>query len=364
MRAALLEQAGAPLRVVDDVDIDAPGPGEVRVRVSHCGLCHSDVTVIDAGYLTPIIVGHEAAGVVESVGDGVNGLAPGDRVVLTPIPPCGRCYWCVRAETGLCVNGASVTSGAFADGRTRLSRGGAVVYRGVGVAAFAEMVLTHATGAVKVADDVPLEVACVIGCAVQTGVGAVFNTAAVRPGDTVLVIGLGGIGQAAVQGARLAGASRVIASDPIEARREAAQRLGATDVIDPSRDDVVARVRELTGVGADHTFECVGSGALIETAIETVRSGGKIVMVGAPPIDHSVTINNAVLFGIAEKKLMGCFIGSSNSLREIPRLVDLWRQGSLDLEGMITHRRPLAEINDAFDDLAASRGIRTVVSLA
>lgn len=363
MRAALLEEAGAPLRVVDDVEIEAPRAGEVRVRVSHCGLCHSDVTVIDAGYLTPVVLGHEAAGVVESVGAGVTSVSPGDHVVLTPIPPCGRCYWCVRGETGLCVNGASVTSGTFADGTTRLSRGGAAVYRGLGVGGFGELVITHASGAVKIPDDVPLGVACVIGCAVQTGVGAVFNTASVLPGDTVLVIGLGGIGQSAVQGARLAGAARVIASDPIEARRETAQRLGATDVIDPSEDDVVARVRELTEVGADHAFECVGSGPLIETALEAIRPGGKVVIVGAPPIDHTVTINPALLFGITEKKLMGCFIGSANSLREIPRLVELYRSGALDLEGMITHRRPLAEVNEAVADLRAGRGVRTVLEL-
>jgi Zn-dependent alcohol dehydrogenase len=351
------------LRLVDDVDIEAPRAGEVRVRVAACGLCHSDVTVIDAGYLLPIIVGHEAAGVVESVGEGVTHLAPGDHVVLTPIPPCGRCYWCARGETGLCVNGASVTTATFLDGGTRLSRAGGVVYRGVGLGAFADMVVVPATGAVRIADDVPLDVACVIGCAVQTGVGAVFNTAGVLPGDTVLVIGLGGIGQAAVQGARLAGAARVIASDPIEARREAAQKLGATDVVDPSREDVVARTRELTEVGADHVFECVGSGPLIETALDAIRPGGKVVMVGAPPIDHSVTINAAVLFGVAEKKLMGCFIGSANSQREIPRLVDLWRGGTLDLEAMITRRRPLDEINDAVDDLRAGRGIRTVLEI-
>ena len=364
MRAALLERAGDPVRVVDDVDIEAPRAGEVRVRVSHCGLCHSDVTVLDGAFTTPIVVGHEAAGVVESVGDGVTSLQPGDHVVLTPIPPCGRCYWCVRGEPGVCVNGGAVPTGTFADGSTRLSRNGDIVYRGLGVGAFGEMVVTQETGAVKIPDDVPLEVACVIGCAVQTGVGAVFNTAAVLPGDTVLVMGLGGVGMSAVQGARLAGASRIVASDPIESRREAASKLGATDLVDPSTEDVAVRVRELTdGIGVDHALECVGNGALVETAIDTIRPGGRVVMVGAPPIDHSITINAAVLFGISEKKLLGCFLGSSNSLREVPRLLDLWRAGSLDLEAMITSRRPLDEVNDAIADLRAGRGIRTVLAL-
>ena len=192
----------------------------------------------------PILLGHEAAGVVDAVGEGVVGLDIGDHVILTPIPPCGACYWCLRGEPGVCANAAGILTNTFPDGSTGLSRGDDTVFRGVGVGAFAEHVVTLASGAVRIPREVPLDVACVIGCAVQTGVGAVLNTARVEAGATVLVMGLGGIGLSIVQGARLAGASRVIVSDPVKARRDAALAMGATDAIDPAEADVASRVHE------------------------------------------------------------------------------------------------------------------------
>lgn len=363
MQAAVLESPGAPL-VVDDVDIADPGPRQVRVRVAHCGVCHSDVTVAASGLAPlPVVLGHEAAGFVDAVGDGVTSLAEGDPVVLTPIPPCGRCYWCVRGEPGACVNSRSLMSATFLDGSTGLSRNGTPVYRGLGVGAFAQYVLTPETGAIKVPADTPLDVACVLGCAVQTGVGAVLNTARVEPGATVLVLGLGGIGLSVVQGARIAGASRVIVSDPVEARRAAAARLGATDVLDPTVDDVVATTYGITAVGADYAFEAAGRAALVSVGLDAVRPGGTVVCVGAPPVDESITISPAVVFSASEKKLLGCLLGSCNSVRDVPRLLALWRSGQLDLEALITMRRSLDEINDAFADLEAGRGIRTVISL-
>ena len=363
MRAALLETANEPFVIDDSVKIDDPGPGYVRVKVSNCGICHSDLTVARGASATPIVLGHEAAGVVDAVGEGVTMLAPGDSVVLTPIAPCGRCYFCVRGDAGLCVNNRDVLTNTFADGSTGLSRGGDKVYRGLGVGGFAEYVLTTETGAIRVPDDTPLDIVCVIGCAVQTGVGAVLNTARVEPGATVLVLGLGGIGQSVVQGARVAGASRIIASDPIPARREAALKLGATDVIDPTRDHVATVARSITDVGPDYAFECAGLTALAQVGIAATRPGGMTVLVGAPTADQAITIAPAVLFGIEEKQLKGCFLGSCNSLRDVPRMVDLWRAGQLDLEGLITHRRPLDEINDAFADMEAGRGIRTVLEV-
>ena len=205
--------------------------------------------------------------------EGVTALAPGDRVVLTPTPSCGACYWCVRDEHSLCADASAIVTSSFPDGSTRLSRGGATVYRGVGVGAFAEYVVTQVAGAVKVPEDTPLDVACVIGCAMQTGVGAVLNTARVAPGDTVLVAGLGGIGLAAVQGARIAGATRIIAADPIAERREHAARLGATDLVDPTAEDLVAAVLARTGVGVDHAFECAGRAALIATLLAATQIG-------------------------------------------------------------------------------------------
>lgn len=365
MRAAVLEAQGKPLVIRDDLEIADPRPGEVKIRIAHCGLCHSDLSIVDGAFPAPvpIVLGHEAAGVVEAVGDGVVSHAIGDPVVLTPCPPCGACYWCVRGEASLCEVALGIITHTFPDGSTGLSSRGAPVYRGLNVGAFAESVVTSANGAVKVPSDVPLDVACVIGCAVQTGVGAVLNTASVEAGATVLVLGLGGIGLAAVQGARIAGASRILVSDPVAARRECAKALGATDFVDPTRDDVVARAREIAPVGVDYAFECAGRAALVETGIAAARNGGTIVCVGAPPLDESITISPAAAFTISEKKLLGCTLGSVNSLRDIPRLVALWQAGRLDLEALITARRPLEEINEAATELRESRGIRTVLDL-
>ncbi len=285
MRAALLRAAGQPFELVDDVEIDDPKTGEVRVRVSHCGVCHSDLSIADGSFPapTPIVLGHEAAGVVDAVGPGVTGLAPGDPVVLTPCPPCGRCYGCVRGEPGICVNVMGMMTNALPDGRTGLSRKGGIVHRGVNLAAFAEYVVLSATGAVKVAADAPLEILCVIGCAVQTGVGAVLNTARVEAGATVLVLGLGGIGLSIVQGARIAGAARILASDPVEPRRSAARAFGATDLLDPASDDVVQAAHDLTGgIGVDYAFESAGRAALVQTGLGAIRNGGTVVCVGAP----------------------------------------------------------------------------------
>ena len=365
MRAALLEEQRKPLSVIDDLTVAEPGPGQVRVAVKHCGVCHSDLGIIDAenpAMQLPIVLGHEAAGVVESVGPGVVGLAPGDCVVLTPAPPCGSCYWCVRNEHALCVNSDNILTSAFADGSTGLSRSGRVVYRGLGVGGFAEQVLTQSTGAVKISRDVPTEIACVIGCAVQTGVGAVLNTARVEEGATVLVMGAGGIGLSIVQGARLAGAAAVLVSDPVAGRREVAGWLGATHLVDPGADDVVARCREITnGIGVDYAFDAAGAAALVHAGIQATRKGGTTVMVGAVPISQPVAIPIAALFGVQEKKLIGCLLGSCNSQRDVPRMISLWRAGKLDLEAMITARYPLARINDALDELRAKRGVRHVI---
>jgi Zn-dependent alcohol dehydrogenase len=351
MRAAILQTPGEPFVIADDVDIEDPRAGEVRVRVSHCGVCHSDLSMVNGSFpgLTPVILGHEAAGTVDAVGPGVTALAPGDKVVLTPTPSCGECYWCVRDEHSLCANSSAIVLSAFPDGSTRLSRRGETVYRGVGVGAFAEFVITQVSG--------------VIGCAMQTGVGAVLNTAGVAPGDTVLVAGLGGIGLAAVQGARIAGATTIIASDPVPERRDHARRLGATEVIDPATEDLVAAVMARTGVGVDHAFECAGRASLISTLLDACRGGGTTTCVGAPALDEAIVIDPAVMFTASGKRLLGCLLGSVNSRREIPRLLDLWRRGLLDLESMITNRGTLEDIDAAFADLAAGRGVRTVLAL-
>lgn len=365
MRAALLEEPNKALHLVDDLQVIDPGPGQVRVQVKHCGICHSDLGIIDGvtpAVGLPMVLGHEAAGIVESVGAGVTNLDVGDRVVLTPCPPCGGCYWCVRGEHALCVNSDAILTSAFADGSTGLSRGKQKVYRGLGVGAFADRVITHASGAVKIANDVPTEIACVIGCAIQTGVGAVLNTAAVEEGASVLVLGAGGIGLSIVQGARLAGAAQILVSDPVAERREVAGRMGATDTLDPSADDVMSRVLAITNnIGVDYAFDAVGSSALLQSALQATRKGGTTVVVGAVPIDQPLTISPVALFGVQEKKLVGCTLGSCNSLRDIPRFIALWQRGKLDLESMLSSKRPLARINEALDDVRAARGVRHVL---
>jgi S-(hydroxymethyl)glutathione dehydrogenase/alcohol dehydrogenase len=365
MRAAVLEEPGRPLVLRDDLAIDAPRRGQVRVRVTHCGVCHSDLSIADGVFPspTPVVLGHEAAGVVDAVGPDVERLAVGDPVVLTPLPPCGACYWCVRGEPGVCANAAALMTSTFPDGTTGLSRAGAVVYRGVGLGAFAEYVLTSDTGAVRVPPEVPLELACVVGCAVQTGVGAVLNTARVEEGATVLVVGLGGVGLSIVQGARLAGASRIIVADPVAERREAARRFGATDALDAAAEDLAARTLALTGIGADYAFDAVGRASVVEACVRATRNGGTTVCVGAAPIGEALAVAPAVLFTIGEKKLVGCALGSSHALRDLPRLVALWQAGRLDLAGLVTARRPLAEIDAALADLRAGRGIRTVLAI-
>ncbi len=367
MRAAVLEAVGQPLVVRDDVEVDEPRVGEVAVRVHHCGVCHSDLSLVDGALptVTPIVLGHEAAGVVAALGPGVTTLAVGDHVVLTPCPPCGHCPWCVRGQWSLCTNSDALATSTHPDGGTRLSRDGETIYRGLAVAAFAETVIIQATGAVRIPDDVPLDVACVVGCAVQTGVGAVLNTARVAEGDTVLVLGLGGVGLSVVQGARLAGASRIIVSDPVADRRERALAMGATHALDPGHDDVVTASRDLTdgGIGVDWAFDAAGRSALICAGLDATRKGGSTVMVGVPPLDDPLTYPLPALLAASGKNLLGCLLGSCNSLRDIPRFIELARTGQLDLASLITGRRPLADIDLAFDDLRRAVGVRTVIDL-
>jgi Zn-dependent alcohol dehydrogenase len=285
-------------------------------------------------------------------------------VILTPLPNCGHCYFCLRQQPTLCATySSSLMTQLLPDGTSPLSRDGEIVYRGLGTGAFAELTIMPEVGVVKVDDDVPLEIACVLGCAVQTGVGAVLNTAKVEEGATVLVMGAGGIGLAVTQGARVAGASTILVSDPVAERREAALRFGATHVVDPTTEDVQQVCFGLTGVGMDYCFESAGVAALIELGVNCNRPGGTTVCVGAPPLDQGISFPMATLFAVSEKRLLGCLLGSSNTQREVPRLLALWRTGRLDLEAMITNRRPLAELDDAFADMRAGRGIRTVLDV-
>lgn len=364
--AAVLDQVGARL-TIESIEVEEPRAGEVLVRVAHCGVCHSDLSVVDGEFPSPVpvVLGHEAAGVVEAVGIGVVGVRPGDHVVLTPAPNCGHCYFCVRRQPTLCERYRdSLLTASRADGSTPLSRNGEPVFRGLATGAFSELTVVAADAVVPIPADVDLAVACVIGCAVQTGVGAVLNTAGVEVGATVLVLGAGGIGISVVQGAVVAGAARIVVVEPDEHRRRAALGFGATEVLDPSTDDVLSAGLDLTRVGFDYAFETAGRAALIEQGINAVRPGGTVVAVGAPPLEEGLQIPTVVGFTAMEKKLVGCLLGSANSQLEIPRLVGLWQAGRLDLDAMVTARRPLAEINEAMADARSRKGLRTVIDVA
>jgi S-(hydroxymethyl)glutathione dehydrogenase / alcohol dehydrogenase len=364
MRAAVLEADGK--LAVGQVDIEDPRPGEVLVRVTDCGVCHSDLSSLDGSFpaATPTVLGHEAAGIVEAVGPGVTRLRAGDKAVLTPLPPCGRCYFCTRGQPTLCAEYSSALfTSTRPDGTSPLSRGGEFVYRGLGMGGWAEYVVLPQDGVVKVDDDVDLAEACVIGCAVQTGVGAVLQTARVEEGATVLVLGAGGIGIAVVQGARLAGASVIVAVDPVAQRREAALRFGATHAIDPTDTDVTAFCMDLTGIGMDYCFEAAGQAALLEQGIASSRAGGTTVGVGAAPIDQGISIPMVAGFTATEKRLIGCLLGSVHAHRDIPRLLALAKAGRLDLAGMITDRYPLDDVTAAVDNLQQRRGIRTALTI-
>ncbi|HEY1523177.1 MAG TPA: Zn-dependent alcohol dehydrogenase [Solirubrobacteraceae bacterium] len=369
MRAAIFEGEAMRLDVVDDVEIEDPRAGEVLVAISHCGACHTDLHFLDGTFdglfPLPIIFGHEASGIVEEVGEGVIAVQPGDQVVLTLCPPCGRCYFCARGEAQLCRNGRVLAdTAAFADGSTRISHRGRQVARGMGIAAFAEKAILPVEGVIRVPDDVPLDVVSIIGCAVQTGVGAVLNTAMVEPGATVLVIGLGGVGIAVVQGARIAGASTIIGVDPVAERREQAGAFGATQTLDPEGLDLAQAGPELTdGIGFDYAFDTAAKRATIAGCLHATRAGGTTTLIGVPGLTDALEYPPFLFIG-GEKKLQGCYLGSSNPHREFPRLLGLWRAGLLDLEGMVTRRRPLEEVGQAFEDLRKGVGIREVIALA
>ena len=365
MRAALFSTAGQPLEVVDDLEIGKPRADEVLVRVLHSGICHSDLTVIDAGHGLPVVLGHEAAGVVAAVGDGVDHLREGDKVVLAPLAPCGSCDACGRQAGTECLQALAFMHHLRPDGTSPFSRGGDLVHRGLGVGAFSEYTIVPASGAAKVPDDTPLDIACVIGCAVQTGVGAVLNTAEVRPGSSVLVLGAGGVGQAVVQGARIAGARHIVVSEPVAERRDRALAMGATRVVDPTAEDLRSVVMDVSGgAGVDYAFEAAGSGRLVQTGIELTGVGGTIVLVGAPPIEDSVTIDAAVLFMTMGKRILSSLLGGCWPERDIPRLIGFWKEGRLDLGALVSHRLDLTEVNDGIQLLRESDGVRTVLDVA
>lgn len=354
--------ASRPL-ALETLDLAPPGPGELLVRVGAAGLCHSDLSVIDGSRPrpTPMVLGHEAAGVVEAAGDGAAGFAPGDAVVFAFVPSCGACLPCAEGRAVLCEPGAAANAaGSLLSGARRFSGGGEPRHHHLGVSAFAERTVVSARSAVKVDPDLAPEIAALFGCAVLTGVGAVVNTAQLRPGQSAAIFGLGGVGLAALLGALAAGAHPIVAVDRIPAKLALARELGATTTIDANAGDTVAAVREATGGGADHAIETVGSAAVLAQAYAATRRGGSTVTVGLPDPAQQLAIP-AVSLVAEERCLRGSYLGSAVPARDIPRYIALYRAGRLPVDALLTHRLRLDQINAGFDRLAAGEAVRQVV---
>lgn len=345
-----------------DLDLDPPGPGELLVRVDAAGLCHSDLSVVDGNRPrpTPMVLGHEAAGTVIGIGSGVTDVAPGEKVVLVFVPRCGACRWCARGRPALCAPAAAAnTAGELLGGGRRWGRlDGEVVHHHLGVSAFAEHVVVDRGSAVVVPDDLPATTAALFGCALLTGVGAVLHTAHVRPGDGVVVFGLGGVGLAAVLGATLAGAEPIIAVDPVAAKRDLAVSLGATHAL--PAEGAVEAVRELTRGGADHAFEAVGAVPVLTAAWQATGRGGTTVAIGLPHPKATLSLPAVRVVGEA-RRLVGSYLGDAVPQDDLPRLIALWRSGRLPVERLHTSTRPLTELNAALDQLADGDGVRQVL---
>lgn len=359
MKAAVLFERGQPLQI-EELSVDTPGPREVLIRVAATGVCHSDLHMADGSFPAPMpaVLGHETAGVVEAIGDEVRGLKVGDHVVTCVSGFCGHCQDCVTGHLSICqVKEIDRPRGATP---RMTNAAGKRVHQVGGLSGFAEMMLVHERSCVVIRRDMPLDLASVIGCAVTTGYGAVVHTARIEAGSTVAVIGCGGVGLMIVNAALIAGAARIIAIDRVPEKLALAQTMGATDIIDGSSGDVVEMVRELTGGGVHYSFEAIGLKPTVEQAFRMLRQGGTCTVVGVAPIGTSFDIGAMDL--LMERKLQGSFMGSNHFPVDMPRLVDLYMQGRLKLDALVSARVPLTSINDALAELKTGKLARSVVT--
>ena len=358
MKAAVLRTVGQPLSI-EDVQIGLPGPREVLIRTAATGVCHSDLHFIEGSYKHPLpaVLGHEAAGIVEKVGSEVRTVKVGDHVVTCLSAFCGHCEYCLTGHMSLC---PSPDTQRGKDEPPRLSEpDGTAMTQYLNLSAFAEHMLVHEHACTAIRKDMPLDRAALIGCAVTTGIGAVTHTAHVRPGDTVAVIGCGGVGLAAINGALIAGAGRIVAVDRQASKLEMAKLFGATDVIDASQGDVAKKVRELTGGGVHFSFEAIGLKATTEDAFKMLRRGGTATVIGMIPPGVKIELNGTEF--LAEKKIQGSFMGSNRFPVDMPRYVDFYMQGRLKLDEMVSARLPLEQVNDAFEEMKRGEVARSVI---
>lgn len=358
MKAAVLVEAGKPLQI-EQINIANPGPHEVLIRTAACGLCHSDLHFIEGAYPHPLpaIPGHEAAGIVEAVGSEVRTVKVGDAVVTCLSAFCGHCEYCVTGRMSLCLGGETRRKPGEAPRLTRPD--GSIVNQMLNLSAYAEMMLVHEHACVSINPDMPLDRASVIGCAVTTGAGTIFNACKVTPGETVAVIGCGGVGLATINAAKIAGAGRIIAADPIPEKRALAMKLGATDTIDALADDAAAQIQELSRGGVDHAIEAVGRPASGELAVKSLKRGGTATILGMMPLSHQVGLSAMDL--LSGKKLQGAIMGGNRFPVDIPRLVDFYMRGLLDLDSIISQTIPLESINEGFDQMKRGDAARSVI---
>lgn len=365
IRASVLYGEGQGCRV-EEVELLPPQRGEVLVRMAAAGICHSDLHVID-GIIKkpfPIVLGHEGAGVVEQVGEGVTLVKTGDRVILSWVPDCGRCPFCTTGRPNLCDNRGPYAAGTMADGTCRLRLNGQPVYNYGGVSSYAEYAVVPEQGAIPVTADVPLGVMALVGCAVTTGVCAVTHTAAVEPGAAVAIFGCGGVGLNAVQGAALVNATPIIAIDRVPAKLEMARRFGATDVVDASQEDPVEAVMALTGGrGAEYAFEAIGNPAVMTQAFRCLRKRGTAVAIGIGAPDAQIAVPaQPLVYG--ERRLVGSFYGSARPRVDFERMLRLYQAGKLKLDELITRRIGLGDVDEAFALMRTGEVARSVIDFS
>lgn len=360
MKAAVVRELNKV--AVEEVSLEGPQSGEVKVKMAATGVCHSDLSIINGTIpsLMPIIIGHEGAGVVEEVGEGVTKVSPGDHVVLSFVPNCGTCFHCIRGEAYLCKAANTLNMGTMMDGTRRVSFDGGDLGVMSGLGCMAETIVAPVISVVPIRKDIPLNVAALVGCAVTTGVGAVLNTAQIEAGARVAVFGCGGVGLSVIQGARLAGAERIIAIDLADNKLEMAKKFGATHTINAS-EVVYKEIKKVTdGQGVDYAFEAIGNTEVIELAYNCTRNGGSMIVVGVGSPKERASFN-ALTLSLKAKTICGCMYGSANPSVDFPKMLNLYKAGRLDLDGMITKTYSIDEVPQAFADLESGENARGVI---
>ena len=365
-RAAVAREAGKPL-VVEELDLDGPREGECLVEIKATGICHTDEFTLsgaDPEGLFPAVLGHEGAGVVVDTGPGVAGLAPGDRVIPLYTPECRQCEYCLSGKTNLCqAIRATQGRGVMPDGTSRFSLGGERVFHYMGVSTFSNFTVVPEIALAKIREDAPFDKVCYIGCGVTTGLGAVMNTAKVEPGANCVVFGLGGIGLNAIQGLRIVGADMIVGVDTNPAKRPLAEKFGMTHFVDPDavEGDLAAYLVDLTGGGADYTFECIGNVDVMRTALECAHKGwGESIIIGVAGAGQEIRTRPFQL--VTGRVWRGTAFGGARGRTDVPRIVDWYMEGKIDIDSLITHTMPLADINEGFELMRAGESIRSVVT--